>query len=211
MLWLLSLCYEILIVVLSLCFFICCYFSLLIFTRKLCLQFLGLRMRNFTWNRFPIKNLLIDSLLIPIVVNTHLNIDMCKFELSQKDESGWQSTDSLKAYRNTSAFLLSVVSGNTTPKSPTSGVRMDMEILQLDWIWNFFINSTSNLYPKIKNCGFQYQIRNRSLSCTWAKIFGSVYFAAWKKSSAYFAFSQTELVEIVTWQVWYYKKTVNKL
>ena len=26
-----------------------------------------LRMRNFTWNRFPIKNLLIDSLLTPIV------------------------------------------------------------------------------------------------------------------------------------------------
>jgi len=29
---------------------------------------------------------------------------MCKFESSQKDESKWQSTDSSKAYRNTSAF-----------------------------------------------------------------------------------------------------------
>jgi len=29
---------------------------------------------------------------------------MCKFESSQKDESRWQSTDSSKAYRNTSAF-----------------------------------------------------------------------------------------------------------
>jgi len=29
---------------------------------------------------------------------------MCKFEPSQKDESKWQSTDSSKAYRNTSAF-----------------------------------------------------------------------------------------------------------
>jgi len=29
---------------------------------------------------------------------------MCKFESSQKDESIWQSTDSSKAYRNTSAF-----------------------------------------------------------------------------------------------------------
>jgi len=29
---------------------------------------------------------------------------MCKFESSQKDESRWQSTDSLKAYRNISAF-----------------------------------------------------------------------------------------------------------
>jgi len=28
-------------------------------------------MRNFTWNRFPIKNLLIDSLLTPIVENTY--------------------------------------------------------------------------------------------------------------------------------------------
>jgi len=63
-----------------------------------------LRMRNFTWNRFPIKNLMIDSLLTPIVESTYLNRDMCKFESSQKDESRWQSTDSLKAYRNTSAF-----------------------------------------------------------------------------------------------------------
>jgi len=44
-------------------------------------------MRNFTWNRFPIKYLLIDSLLTPIVVSTYLNKDMCKFESSQKDES----------------------------------------------------------------------------------------------------------------------------
>ena len=49
-------------------------------------------------------NLLIDSLLTPIVESTYLNRDMCKFESSQKDESRWQSTDSLKAYRNTSAF-----------------------------------------------------------------------------------------------------------
>ena len=32
----------------------------------------GLRMRNCTWNRFPIKNLLIDSLLTPIVESTYL-------------------------------------------------------------------------------------------------------------------------------------------
>ena len=61
-------------------------------------------MRNFTWNRFPIKNLLIDSLLTPIVESTYLNRDMCKFESSQKDESRWQSTNSSKAYRNTKAF-----------------------------------------------------------------------------------------------------------
>jgi len=29
---------------------------------------------------------------------------VCKFESSQKDESRWQSTDSSKAYRKTSAF-----------------------------------------------------------------------------------------------------------
>ena len=32
----------------------------------------GLRMRNFTWNIFPIKNLLIDALLTPIVESTYL-------------------------------------------------------------------------------------------------------------------------------------------
>ena len=32
---------------------------------------------------------------------------MCKFESSQKDESRWQSTDSPKAYRNTSALKCS--------------------------------------------------------------------------------------------------------
>ena len=62
------------------------------------------RMRNFTWHRFPIKHLLIDSLLTPIVESTYLTRDMCKFESSQKDENRWQSTDSSKAYSNTSAF-----------------------------------------------------------------------------------------------------------
>ena len=61
-------------------------------------------MHNFTWNRFPVKNLLIESLLTPIVESTYLNRDMCKFESSQKGESRWQSTDSSKAYRNTSAL-----------------------------------------------------------------------------------------------------------
>ena len=44
------------------------------FTCKLCLQFSGLRMRNFTWSRFPIQNLLIDSLLTPIVESTYMLI-----------------------------------------------------------------------------------------------------------------------------------------
>jgi len=55
-------------------------------------------------SKFPIKNLLIDSLLTPIVESTYLNRDMCMFESSQRDKSRWQSTDSSKAYRNTSVF-----------------------------------------------------------------------------------------------------------
>jgi len=46
--------------------------QLINFPHRLCLQFSGLRMRNFTWNRFLIKNLLIDSLLTPIVESTYL-------------------------------------------------------------------------------------------------------------------------------------------
>ena len=103
MLWFMSLCYEIFDCSLEFVF-LCCYFSLSTFHRKLCLQFSGLRMRNSTWNRFPIKNLLIDSLITPIVEITYLNRDMYKFESLQKEESRWQSTDSSKAYRNSSAF-----------------------------------------------------------------------------------------------------------
>ena len=58
------------------CFFSAVTSAFQFFTRKLCLQFSGLRMRNFTWNRFPIKNLLIDSLLTPIVESTYFLIEM---------------------------------------------------------------------------------------------------------------------------------------
>jgi len=49
----------------------------------------------------------------------------------------------------------------------------------------FFMNSISNPYLQIWNCGLRYpiQIRNRPLSCTWAKIFGSVYFAVWGRQT----------------------------
>ena len=50
--WFMSLYYDILIVVLSL-FFSAVTSAFQLFTYKLCLQFSGLRMRNFTWNRFP--------------------------------------------------------------------------------------------------------------------------------------------------------------
>jgi len=65
-------------------------------------------MRNFTWNRFPIKNLLNDSLLTPIVGSTYLDIDMCKFESSQKDESRAQSADFWKAYRKPCSYKLHI-------------------------------------------------------------------------------------------------------
>jgi len=46
-----------------------------------------------------------------------LNRDMCKFESSQKGGSRWQSTDSSKAYRNTSAFKCHKWQWNTRPIS----------------------------------------------------------------------------------------------
>ena len=47
---------------------------------------------------------------------------------------------------------------------------------------------------------------NRILSCTLAKIFGNVCFASWGKGCGYFACSQTRLVEVVMWQIWYAQK-----
>ena len=54
------------------CFFSAITSAFQLFIGKLCLQFSGLRMRKFAWNRFPIKNLLIDSLLTPIVESAYL-------------------------------------------------------------------------------------------------------------------------------------------
>jgi len=61
-------------------------------------------MRSFNWNRFPTKNVQVDHLLNTIVESTHLNINMCKFESSPKDESRLLSADSSKAYRKRSAI-----------------------------------------------------------------------------------------------------------
>ena len=73
-------------------------------TAQIKVLFERLRMRNFTWNWFPLKKLLMDSLLSPIVKSTYLNVDMCKFESSQKDESRAQSVDSSKACRKPRVF-----------------------------------------------------------------------------------------------------------
>ena len=65
------------------------------------------------WNFFSrlckfLSLLLRENVLASLNIGCHhgqpTNRDMCKFESSQKDESRWQSTDSSKAYRNTSAF-----------------------------------------------------------------------------------------------------------
>ena len=103
-------------------------------------------MRNFTWHRFPIKNLLIDSLLIPIVESTCLNRDMCKFESSQKDESRWQSTDSSKAYRNTSAFKCPLT---FVTFCPVFGLRPNLStgmFIILPKIINYFLQPFSFLH-----------------------------------------------------------------
>jgi len=48
-----------------------------LFTCKLCLTFSRLRMRYYPWNRFPIKTLLIDSLLTLIVESTYFKVKCC--------------------------------------------------------------------------------------------------------------------------------------
>jgi len=53
---------------------------------------------------------------------SYLNMDMCKFESSQKDESKAPSTDSSKAYSNTSA--------NTTP-APSARIMLQKPIPQI--------------------------------------------------------------------------------
>jgi len=97
-----SLCYEILIVVLSFLFLSAVTSAFQLYTCKRCLQFSGLRMRNFTWNRFPIKYLLIDSLLTPIVESTYL-VTQHNYTYRQDMQCKplpWCSHDKLRQGRN---------------------------------------------------------------------------------------------------------------
>ena len=66
MFWFLTLCFDLYMSALSL--FASSAFTLVFqhITRKLWVQISGLRMRNFTWNWFHNKNLLIDSLFTPL-------------------------------------------------------------------------------------------------------------------------------------------------
>jgi len=142
-----------------------------LFTRKLCLHFSGLRMRNFTWNRFPIKNLLIDSLLTPIVESTYLNGDMCKFEALQKDESRAQSTDSSKAYRT--LVLLSVaksisVTGNTIllTKNKYDTCEYTHKPVVCGWSWHDFLNFLANIkqFCQVQKVRFRSEYDSSELS-----------------------------------------------
>ena len=45
-------------------------------------------MRNFTWNRFPIKNLLIDSLLTPYCMVIHF-LCFCEWRYSCGEDDRW--------------------------------------------------------------------------------------------------------------------------
>jgi len=49
-------------------------------------------MRNFTWNQFPTKNLLIDSLLTPIVESTHLQVPQIQKITSKKWTRTWNAS-----------------------------------------------------------------------------------------------------------------------
>jgi len=62
----------------------------------------GITQQNFLIGKA--KTLLIDSLLISLLDSTYLNIDMCKFELSQKDESSALSADFSKFHGKHRAF-----------------------------------------------------------------------------------------------------------
>jgi len=87
------------------CFFSAVTSAFQLFACKLCLQFSGQGMRNFTWNRFPIKKICWSIPCLHPLWKVHTWIEICaSLNHRKKDESRWQSTDSSKTYRNTSAF-----------------------------------------------------------------------------------------------------------
>jgi len=103
-----SLCFDVIHFGLEFLWFPALALAFQLFTRKHYLQISGLRMRNFTWNLFPIKHLPIGSLFTPLCYSTCLNIDTCKFEPSQKDEGRVQSADFSKACRKPELLIVKV-------------------------------------------------------------------------------------------------------
>ena len=79
-------------------------------------------MRNFTWNRFPIKNLLIDSLLTPIVESTYLNVRDAD---PQQTKSNWTLNATFFGWLHVAYLLIqdSAPSGqDIVPESPDVGL-----------------------------------------------------------------------------------------
>ena len=142
-----NLYYEILIIVLSL-FFSAVTSAFQLLTCKLCLQFWGLRMRKFMWNRFPIKNLLIDSLLTLIVESTYKHLgqtwkcdwkvcllssvtngwnDVKKVSKAAWGRQCWQCTN--KAFRSFVRDLRTGCGSNTSPDFTSPGADRQRLVL----------------------------------------------------------------------------------
>ena len=73
-------------------------------------QGIHLRICNFMWNRFPIKNLLMDSLHTPIVDSTYLNIQLPSWifvwQLLRIDASGhWDLKIQLKQHASVQCLM----------------------------------------------------------------------------------------------------------
>ena len=119
-------------------------------------------MRNFTWNRFPIKNLLIDSLLTPIVESTYFEI--CA-SLNHRKETKADGSRLIPRKHTETLVLLSVVSFNVTflPLWPyyekmCTCFSKDAESLNNVWlrafdaVWLFFMSLFSEHYNRISLC-----------------------------------------------------------
>jgi len=59
---------------------------------------------SIMWNQYPIKKITNGFKPLTFVETGCLNVGMCKFESSQKDESKAQSAEPSKAYRKPRAF-----------------------------------------------------------------------------------------------------------
>jgi len=79
-------------------------------------------------------------MLVSPVELSYLNIDMCKFESSQKDESRAQSADSSKAYRKHITFncLRHFINIHWEVKIQQIANTESIQFDQFTWVQNFF-------------------------------------------------------------------------
>ena len=93
-------------------------------------------MRSFTWNQFPIKNLLIDSLLTPIVESTYLKQEsVVKFPTA-----GWKQCEWVCDVDIGLVDLMSVATWRVdlgTKKVGHHCTSLYFQTLRLNWL-NFF-------------------------------------------------------------------------